>query len=93
MVKAGGPMFLTFDRDVTYTSVGLLSKQFSREAGIYMWRTIPFDKIGWEKVSKPHKDAIMDHLKLNKLFHIKRLQTRQQTDAKAQPFATAFASV
>ncbi|KAF5783444.1 hypothetical protein HanXRQr2_Chr11g0508021 [Helianthus annuus] len=63
MVKAGGPVSLTFDRDVTYTPLGVPSDLFPREAGMYMWRTIPFDKMGWDKVSKPHKDAIMNHLK------------------------------
>ncbi|KAJ0623333.1 hypothetical protein HanIR_Chr01g0030701 [Helianthus annuus] len=38
---------------------------FSREAGLYMWRTIPFDKMGWENVSPPHKKAIMSHLREN----------------------------
>ncbi|KAF5822582.1 hypothetical protein HanXRQr2_Chr01g0028261 [Helianthus annuus] len=37
---------------------------FSREAGLYMWRTIPFDKMGWENVSPPHKKAIMSHLRV-----------------------------
>ncbi|MFS7989222.1 hypothetical protein Hanom_Chr11g01044191 [Helianthus anomalus] len=78
MVKAGDPC-RTFDRDVTYTPVGVPSDLFPREAGMYMWRTIPFDKMGWDKVSKPHKDAIMNHLKINKLFHLKRLETQQQT--------------
>ncbi|MFS7914236.1 hypothetical protein Hanom_Chr02g00151031 [Helianthus anomalus] len=65
MVKTRGPVSLTFDRDVTYTPVSVPSDLFSREAGIYTWRTIPFDKMGWDKVSKPHKDSIMNHLKEN----------------------------
>ncbi|MFS7998944.1 hypothetical protein Hanom_Chr12g01160001 [Helianthus anomalus] len=35
---------------------------FSREADLYMWQTIPFDKIGWDNVLPSHKDAIMNHL-------------------------------
>ncbi|MFS7957482.1 hypothetical protein Hanom_Chr07g00666871 [Helianthus anomalus] len=35
---------------------------FSREAGLYMWRTIPFDKIGWDNVEQHYKDAVMHHL-------------------------------
>ncbi|KAJ0872158.1 hypothetical protein HanRHA438_Chr11g0520601 [Helianthus annuus] len=93
MVKAGGPVSLTFDRDVTYTPLGVPSDLFPREAGMYMWRTIPFDKMGWDKVSKPHKDAIMNHLKVNKLFRLKRLQTQQKTGVKTQSFAAAFAAV
>ncbi|KAM0036687.1 putative Ulp1 protease family catalytic domain, papain-like cysteine peptidase superfamily [Helianthus debilis subsp. tardiflorus] len=30
---------------------------------MYIWRTIPFDKMGWEKVPTPYRDAIMNHLK------------------------------
>ncbi|XP_035830853.1 uncharacterized protein LOC118480226 [Helianthus annuus] len=30
-----------------------------------MWRTIPFDRMGWEKVPTPYKDAVMNHLKEN----------------------------
>ncbi|KAJ0735676.1 hypothetical protein HanPI659440_Chr11g0434751 [Helianthus annuus] len=93
MVKAGGPVSLTFDRDVTYTPVVVPSDLFPREGGMYIWRTTPFDKMGWDKVSKPHKDAIMNHLKVNKLFRLKRLQTQQQTGVKTQPFAAAFAVV
>ncbi|KAM0041519.1 hypothetical protein Hdeb2414_s0011g00367271 [Helianthus debilis subsp. tardiflorus] len=35
---------------------------FSREAGLYMWRSIPFDKIGWDNVEQHYKDALMNHL-------------------------------
>ncbi|MFS8000936.1 hypothetical protein Hanom_Chr13g01184421 [Helianthus anomalus] len=28
-----------------------------------MWRTIPFDRFGWEKVPTPYKDTVMNHLK------------------------------
>ncbi|KAJ0484287.1 hypothetical protein HanRHA438_Chr14g0633591 [Helianthus annuus] len=57
-----GPMrtSLTFDREVTYTPVGVPRDLFSREADFYMWRTIPFDKMGWDKVSQPHREAIMN---------------------------------
>ncbi|MFS7966421.1 putative transposase, Ptta/En/Spm, plant [Helianthus anomalus] len=65
MVKAGGRVSLTFDRDVTYTPVGVPSDLFSREVGLYMWRTIPFDRMGWEKVPTPYKEAVMSHLKEN----------------------------
>ncbi|KAJ0783120.1 hypothetical protein HanLR1_Chr01g0016771 [Helianthus annuus] len=61
----GGGMSLLLDRDVTYTPVGVSSDLFSREACMYMCRTIPFDKMGWDKVLKPHRDAIMNHLKEN----------------------------
>ncbi|KAJ0804542.1 hypothetical protein HanPI659440_Chr02g0039231 [Helianthus annuus] len=38
---------------------------FSREVDLYMWRTIPFDKIRWDNVSQSHKDALMNHLREN----------------------------
>ncbi|KAM0052769.1 hypothetical protein Hdeb2414_s0007g00252201 [Helianthus debilis subsp. tardiflorus] len=37
---------------------------FSREAGMYMWQTIPFDKIGWDNVEQRYKD-VMNHLREN----------------------------
>ncbi|XP_035838060.1 uncharacterized protein LOC110902624 [Helianthus annuus] len=63
--SGGGGVSLTFDRDVTYTPVGEPSDLFSREAGLYMWRTIPFDRMGWGKVPTPYKDTVMNHLKEN----------------------------
>ncbi|KAF5820639.1 hypothetical protein HanXRQr2_Chr01g0004461 [Helianthus annuus] len=36
---------------------------FSREAGLYMWRSIPFDKIGWDNVEQHYKDALLNHLR------------------------------
>ncbi|KAJ0599512.1 hypothetical protein HanRHA438_Chr03g0107951 [Helianthus annuus] len=54
MVKAGGPFLLP---------VGVPSDLFSCETGMYIWRTTPFDKMGWEKVPTPYRDAIMNHLK------------------------------
>ncbi|KAF5782335.1 hypothetical protein HanXRQr2_Chr11g0494681 [Helianthus annuus] len=38
---------------------------FSREADLYMWRTIPFDKIGWDNIEQHYKDAVMNHLREN----------------------------
>ncbi|MFS7915685.1 hypothetical protein Hanom_Chr02g00168141 [Helianthus anomalus] len=32
------------------------------EADMYMWRSIPFDKIGWDNVEQHYKDAVMNHL-------------------------------
>ncbi|KAJ0453287.1 hypothetical protein HanHA300_Chr15g0588691 [Helianthus annuus] len=61
----GGGGSLTFDRDVTYTPVGVSSDLFAHEAGMYMWRTISFDRMGWEKLLTPYRDAIMNHLKEN----------------------------
>ncbi|XP_022029314.1 uncharacterized protein LOC110930326 isoform X2 [Helianthus annuus] len=55
MVKAGGPFLLP---------VGVPSDLFSCETGMYIWRTTPFDKMGWEKVPTPYRDAIMNHLKM-----------------------------
>ncbi|MFS7936900.1 hypothetical protein Hanom_Chr05g00421201 [Helianthus anomalus] len=74
MVKEGGPVSLTFDSHVTYTPVSVPSDLFSREAGMYMWQTIPFDRMGWEKVPTPYRDGIMNHLKVKKLFRLKRLK-------------------
>ncbi|KAJ0570447.1 hypothetical protein HanHA300_Chr05g0178111 [Helianthus annuus] len=54
LVKGGG-VSLTFDRQVTYTPFGRPRDMFSREAGMYMWRTIPFEKVGWDNVSPPHR--------------------------------------
>lgn len=68
LVKAGGPVSLTFDRQVTYTPVGKTRDMFSREAGLYMWRSIPFDKIGWDNVEQHYKDALMNHLRVNNLY-------------------------
>ncbi|KAJ0514277.1 hypothetical protein HanHA300_Chr10g0367761 [Helianthus annuus] len=65
LVKAGGPVSLTFDRQVTYTPVGKTRDMFSREVGLYMWRSIPFDKIGWDNVEQHYKDALMNHLREN----------------------------
>ncbi|KAJ0510647.1 hypothetical protein HanIR_Chr11g0543151 [Helianthus annuus] len=65
LVKAGRPVSLTFDRQVTYTPVGKSRDMFSREAGLYMWRSIPFDKIGWDNVEQHYKDALMNHLREN----------------------------
>ncbi|MFS7939471.1 hypothetical protein Hanom_Chr05g00452141 [Helianthus anomalus] len=62
LVKAGGPVSLTFDRHVTFTPVGKSRDMFSREADMYMWRSIPFDKIGWDNVEQHYKDAVMNHL-------------------------------
>ncbi|XP_035845418.1 uncharacterized protein LOC110934152 [Helianthus annuus] len=38
---------------------------FLREAGMYMWRTVPFDKMGWDNVEQHYKDAVMNHLREN----------------------------
>ncbi|KAM0036629.1 hypothetical protein Hdeb2414_s0014g00428691 [Helianthus debilis subsp. tardiflorus] len=56
---------LTFDRQVTYTPVGTTRDMFSREADLYMWRTIPFDKMRWDNVSPSHREGIMNHLREN----------------------------
>ncbi|MFS7993128.1 hypothetical protein Hanom_Chr12g01090411 [Helianthus anomalus] len=43
---------------------------FKQEAGMHMWRTIPFEKMGWRNVRQSHRDAIINHLKVNKLKYI-----------------------
>ncbi|KAJ0848509.1 hypothetical protein HanPSC8_Chr13g0558341 [Helianthus annuus] len=40
---------------------------FSWEADLYMWRSIPFDKIGWDNVEQHYKDALMNHLRAKNL--------------------------
>ncbi|KAJ0753535.1 hypothetical protein HanPI659440_Chr09g0336911 [Helianthus annuus] len=70
LVKAGGgggggAVSPTFDRQVTFTPVGKSRDMFSREAGMYMWRAIPFDKIGWDAVEQHYKDVVMNHLQEN----------------------------
>ena len=68
MVKAGGPVSMTFERDVTFTPVGEVRDMFSREAGTFMWNYIPLDKVGWDNVEQPYKEALMNHMKANKLY-------------------------
>ncbi|MFS8007905.1 hypothetical protein Hanom_Chr14g01266491 [Helianthus anomalus] len=53
-------------------TIGVPSDLYSREAGLYMWQTILFDKMGWDKVTRPHKDAIMNHLK--KIFNFDEVE-------------------
>ncbi|MFS8033545.1 hypothetical protein Hanom_Chr17g01570831 [Helianthus anomalus] len=32
---------------------------------MHMWRTIPFEKMGWRNVRQSHRDAIINHLEEN----------------------------
>ncbi|MFS7983113.1 hypothetical protein Hanom_Chr11g00970711 [Helianthus anomalus] len=51
----------------------------------------------WEKVPAPYKDAIMNHLKVNKLFRLKRLllyyYNGSKNAAKTSAFSAAFAAI
>ncbi|KAF5812275.1 hypothetical protein HanRHA438_Chr04g0200521 [Helianthus annuus] len=69
-VKAGGAISIQFDREATYTPVGEENDLFKREADMHMWRTIPFKKMGWRNIRQSHRDAIINHLKVNKLKYI-----------------------
>ncbi|MFS8029755.1 hypothetical protein Hanom_Chr17g01526031 [Helianthus anomalus] len=66
----GGAIFIQIDREATYTPVGEENDLFKREAGMHMWRTIPFKKLGWRNVRQLHRDALINHLKVNKLKYI-----------------------
>ena len=57
-------MSLDFDREATYTPVGAKNDFFTREVGLFMWRTIPFDKVGWRNVDDSYKNAMNSHLRV-----------------------------
>ncbi|KAK1431764.1 hypothetical protein QVD17_08390 [Tagetes erecta] len=52
-----------FDRSATYTPVGEVMDLYGREASIYMWWSIPFDKHSWSNVSSAMRNALREHMK------------------------------
>ena len=47
--------------------VGELGGYFTREAGLYMWRNIPFDVEGWKNVDRDDRNKLMEHMSVSDL--------------------------
>jgi hypothetical protein len=59
---------LEFDRAATFTPVGKSGDYLAREAGIYMQNNIPLDRASWANVTNAEKNALYEHLRVNRLL-------------------------
>ncbi|KAJ0700873.1 hypothetical protein HanOQP8_Chr10g0372991 [Helianthus annuus] len=61
--RTGQPLTLAIDTECTFHPIGKPCDYFTSEVGIYMWRNIPLDRLGWKNVDQFEKTSLDVHLK------------------------------